>query len=299
MKKLLILGSSGLIGSRVVELLSPDYELITPSSSELDLTVAGNFEKYITNYPKNELIGIPIINFVGFTDVDGAEKQKDDKKGLAFQLNASRPGEIAEWCADMSTRFIHISSEYVFDGTKEDAPYTEQDPPNPLGWYGKTKLQADEWIQESGCDHVILRISMPYRSNFEKKKDLGRVLYERLKNGQPIQAISDSKISPIFVDDLAEKLKAIIEKPEIKGVYNVGPSDFTTPEGFVKMIAKKAGLDDSQVSTISFEDYWKDKVANGAAKRPKNSWLDSKKLANELGIEIKSIESQLKEWLKI
>jgi dTDP-4-dehydrorhamnose reductase len=300
-QKLLILGGSGLVGSRLVELLSSDFELITPSSSEIDLSKAGNFEKFVSD-PANSLIGedLTIINFVAFTNVDGAENEKGDENGLAYRLNAQVPGEIAEWCEDMSHRLIHFSTEYIFDGAKEDSPYTEEDSPNPLGWYGKTKLQGDNWILESiekGANCVILRITMPFRANLEKKGDLARGLYNRLKNGQPIQAISDGKITPLFIDDLVKVIKGVLAKKEMQGIYNIASTDSTTLEEFVRLIADKAGLDQSLIATITFEEYWKEKVENGASKRPKNSWLDSTKIQKELGIELPTVEKEIEAWL--
>lgn len=291
-----------MVGSRVLEILSSDFEIIAPSSSELDLTKAGNFEAYMTD-PSHKLIGgkLTIVNFVAFTNVDGAEKESGDTNGLCYRLNAQLPGEIAEWCHDFGNRFIHISTDYVFDGMK-DSPYTEEDITNPLGWYGATKLQGDEWILESiekGADCLILRIEMPYGSRSPKKKDLAAILLERLKNNQPIQAVDDSHVTPLFIDDFAQILKIIIETQDIVGLYNIAPTDSVTLWQFVGLIAKHAQLNDSIVTTIPFHDYWKDKIASGSAKRPKDSWLDSTKLQAKIGAEyFHSVEENVRQWVK-
>lgn len=291
--RLLILGSSGLVGSRIVELLSSDYELITPSSSEIDLMQKGSFEQYVSNHDLGE---ITVVNLVAYTNVDGAEKEKGDETGSVYRLNAEVPKEIAHWCKEKNSRLIHFSTEYVFDGTK-DVPYTEEDAPNPLGWYGKTKLFGDQFIEKSGCDYVILRITMPFRAQLEKKSDLARTLYNRLKNNQPIQAIADGNISPIFIDEIVKVLKSILGKPEVSGIYNIASSNYTTLEGFVRLIAEKAGFDQNLISTITFDDYWKEKIENGASKRPKNSFLDNSKLQKDLEIELPTVEKEIEEWL--
>ncbi len=300
MQKLLVLGGSGLVGSRVIKLLNPFFDIISPSSKELDLTVAGNFEKYCMEHSML-MVNTPIINFVAYTNVDGAESEKGDENGLVYRLNAQLPSEIAEWCEDAGSRFIHISTDYVFDGEKTESAYTEEDPTNPLGWYGETKLQGEKWALESienGAKGVVLRIEMPYGSNSEIKKDLATILYERLKNGQPIQAVDDAKISPVFIDDLAMILKQVIEQQDVVGMYHVAPTDCVTLRQFVGLIAKHAQLDDSLVTTISFDDYWKDKLASGAAKRPKNSWMDSGKLQARIGTQhFYSLDENIRAWI--
>ncbi len=298
MKKLLVLGASGLVGSRVSELMTEaGYEIFAPSSSELDLTLSGEFEQYSMDHRK-DLVGATVINFVAYTNVDEAEKEQGREDGMVYRLNATAVGEVAEWCREIGERLIHISTEYVFDGTKEESAYLEDDKPNPLGWYGQTKLIGEQLVQADGSNNLILRISMPYGSRSERKKDLGRILLDRLRNGLPIKAVNDAKISPLFVDDLAEVLKKVVENKDIHGIYHVGPADSMTLEQFVRVLAKKVGISETLVSGISFEDYWKEKYSKGAARRPKNSWLNSSKLAGALDLKFNNIEINIQEWLK-
>jgi len=297
MQKILVLGGSGLVGSRVIELLSADFTVIAPTSKELDLTVAGNFKKYCA--AQNDLENSVIINFVAYTNVDGAEKEVDDENGVVYRLNATLPKEIAEWCNDQKVRFIHISTDYVFDGEKDDSAYVEDDKTAPHGWYGKTKFIGEQLIQQSGSDAVILRIEMPYGSRSEKKKDLATILLERLKNSQPIQAVSDAHITPVYIDDLAMILKKIVLQQDVVGLYHVAPTDSVTLEQFVRLIAKHGKLDDSLVTTISFADYWKDKLASGAAKRPQHSWLSSERLQQVIGTEgFHSVDENVAMWVR-
>ena len=118
MKKLLILGGTGLVGSRVVELLSSSYQIFAPESSEVDLTLSGEFEQYYMAHRK-DLVGATVINFVAYTNVDAAEKERGKEDGIVYRLNTIVPGEVASFCKDLGERFIHISTEYVFDGEKE------------------------------------------------------------------------------------------------------------------------------------------------------------------------------------
>src|SRR5687768_229891 len=107
MKKLLILGGSGLIGSRVIELLSTEYHIFAPLSSEMDLTLSGEFEQYCMDHRK-DLVGATVINFVAYTNVDEAEKERGREDGIVYRLNAIVAGEVASWCKDIGERLIHI-----------------------------------------------------------------------------------------------------------------------------------------------------------------------------------------------
>lgn len=297
MQKIFILGGSGLVGSRVIELLSADFEVIAPTSAELDLTIEGNFAKYCREN-RSKLANSTVVNFVAYTNVDGAEKEQGDAQGLVYLLNARLPGEIAEWCKEMDERFIHISTDYVFDGEKSDVAYVEDDKTNPLGWYGKTKLMGEELVQKSESRNVILRIEMPYGSRSEKKKDLATILLERLKNAQPIQAVSDAHITPVYIDDLAMILKKVVVQQDVVGLFHVAPTDSVTLEQLVRLIAKHAQLDDSLVTTISFVDYWKEKLASGVAKRPQDSWLSSAALQKCIGSEhFHTVEENIQTWV--
>lgn len=266
MKKVLILGGSGLVGSRFIELKNPYFQINAPSSPELDILDSQALEKFISLHPVDV-----VINFAAFTNVKEAEKEVGDRQGLVYRLNSESVKRLAAFTRQNNIHLIQLSTEYVFDGKKE-SPYLEEDPTCPINWYGQTKCWAEEFIQEVGGQFSIVRISMPFRSQFLAKKDIARVFLERLQTGQPITAITDSFIAPTFIDDIADALAALIKQQSL-GLFHVVPPKPTTPFLFAKLIAETFKLDSSLIQEIDFTSYTK-KTPNLFIK---NSALSSQK----------------------
>lgn len=271
--KLLIFGGAGLVGSRFLELFGADFELSAPTAEELDLTDADKTRKYIEE--KKPKI---ILNFAAITNVDGAEDEKGDKGGLIYKVNSLAVKDLAEEARDRGIHFVHISTDYVFDGAKAASAYTEEDKPNPINWYGATKHFAEEFIQRAGGSFTIVRIAMPFSSHYEIKKDIARLFLERLQSNQEIKAISDSDISPTFVDDIAGALKILINK-RAQGIYQCVSSTATTPYKFAKLIAQIFRLDGSLIKEISFNEYNQKKKAQLL----RHSWMSNQKFVLGFG----------------
>ena len=270
MKEILVFGGSGLVGSKFIE-LCPDFKVTSPDVSEVDIL------------DKNALIrefeGVNpdlVINFAAYTAVEEAEKQKGDKNGICYRINVIGAQNVASVCRKFNKRLIHISTEYVFDGTKSKSPYTEEDKPNPINWYGQTKYFGEAAVLESGCQSTVVRICMPFSSHYELKKDVARFFLEQLRAGNPITAIEDQKITPTLVDDIAGAIKTVIASGTAD-LYHVSSTSNTSPFEFAKLIAETFGLDASYVKPVSLDEYNKNKTA----KLLKYSWLDSSKFDRE------------------
>lgn len=272
--KVLVFGGQGLIGSRFLEIQS-DFEVIAPTSDELNLLEKDKVEKFLISL-RPEVI----VNFAAYTNVDGVEKEKGDKEGIVYKLNSQVPKDLAEICQKLNKFLVHFSTSYVFDGTK-NLPYKETDQPNPICWYAKTKHYADENITTSGCRYSIIRVEMPYRAHYPLKTDLARFFLEQLKSGKEILAVYDQKITPAFIDDIAQALKKIIESLD-EGIFHIGPVDHTTPYDFAKIIAAEFNLKESLIKPISFKKYHKTRQAP----RVQYSWLDVSKFIDTYGLGI-------------
>lgn len=284
--KILILGGSGLVGSRFYELYNSKFEITAPTHDQLDILNANELSTWV----ENSLADV-VINFTGHTNVDEAEKEKDDLSGMAYKLNVLAVGNLAKICAATQTHVIHISTDYVFDGTK-DSPYIETDKPNPINWYGRTKRLGEEEVLSINMDYTIVRPEMPYSAGFEKKSDIARTFLKMLNESKDINAISDQKITPIFVDTLAHGLAKIVEKKS-RGIYHLVSTDSTTPYDFAVMIAEKFGLNKNLVKSVLFAEYNKTRPA----KRPQNSYLDVSKFETEFGKGIlKTVSESLDEF---
>lgn len=285
--KILVLGGSGLVGSRFIE-LNPDYEIVAPSHSELDLLNIESLKAYLENSDAEI-----ILNFAAFTNVDAAEEEKDNKEGNVYKLNVTLPKTLAQHSSSINKYLIHISTDYIFDGTKS-SPYTEDDTPNPVNWYGKTKMLGEDVVKESGANYLIVRPEMPYSSHFEKKLDIARIFVKMLKEGKEINGVSDQKITPVYVDSLVAGLQKLIEA-RANGIYHLASTDSTTPYDFALLIAEKFNLDKSLVKAVTFADYNQTRPA----KRPQNSYLNVSKFESEFGKGIlTTVRESIEEFAK-
>lgn len=251
MKKVLVLGGSGLVGSRFIELENNLFHLKAPGSAELDILSEDSLKRFISSNSVDV-----VINFAAYTNVKEAQKEVGNKEGMVYRLNSQSVKNLAKISKQNNIHLVQISTEYVFDGKKEDS-YLEEDPTCPINWYGQTKCLGEEFIKEEGGQFTIVRISMPFRSQFAPKKDIARVFLERLKNSQPITAITDSFIAPTFIDDIAGALAVLVSDRSL-GTYHVVPPAPTTPFLFARLIAQTFELDSALIKETSFAEYTKE-----------------------------------------
>lgn len=276
MKKIIVFGGRGMVGSRFLTLQKDNFQINAPSASEVDIL---NKDQLLESIDKSEAEFV--INLAAFTQVEKAEGERGNKEGLVYKLNAIGAKNAAEACKVLDKHLIHISTDYVFDGTKKISPYTEEDKQNPINWYGETKYLGEQFVLESNCKGVIVRISMPYSPFYQLKSDVARFFLDQLKNGNPITAIEDQKITPTLVDSIVNALKVLIEKSSV-GLYHVSATDSVSPLEFAKNIAEVFKLNYSKISSVSFEEYNKLKKA----KLLKYSWLNPTKFEKEFGGQI-------------
>lgn len=275
MKKVLVFGGSGLVGSKFIELNSQTFAIKSPLVIEADILDKDQVRKLAQEFNPDT-----VINFAAYTQVEDAESQKGDKEGSCYLINAIGAGNVAEICKEFDKKLIHISTEYVFDGKKSENSYVEEDKPNPLNWYGQTKYFGEQFILQSGCFAKIIRICMPFSAFYELKKDIARFFLEQLRNGAEITAVNDQKITPTYVADIAYALKVVIEiEADKQDIYHVCSTNFTTPYEFARLIANKFSVDTGLVKPVSFDEYNKGKKA----KLLKNSWLNPAKFVRKFG----------------
>jgi dTDP-4-dehydrorhamnose reductase len=278
--KILGTGLSGLVGSRIVELLSSKYEF---DSSTEDITNRDLISKRV----KGSDASI-VLHLAAKTDVDGCEKDKEKREeGDAWRINVVGTKNIANVCLQTNKKLIYISTDFVFDGEKEDG-YEETDSPNPINWYGKTKYEGEVKIQESGVEFIIARISYPYRARYDLKKDFVRGLIERLRNSQPLTMVTDHIMNPTFVDDIAYALDFLIQKNET-GIFHVVGNQPISPYDAGILISKTLGLPNPKISKTTREEFFK-----GRAPRGFNLYLKNDKI-KRLGINMRSFEEGLRE----
>lgn len=279
--KILVFGGSGLVGSKFCELYQDRLKIDAPSAIKVSILEKDQLFKAVRTL-KPQIV----INLAAFTDVQGAQEQKGKEDELCYQINVLGAKNVAEVCQEINIRLIHISTDYVFDGQKNESPYIEEDKPNPVNWYGQTKFYGEENVKNSGAYFVIVRISMPYVAKYEAKKDVARFFLDELRAGREVNAINDQRITPTLGDDiinaLAEISKSFLVGTNKSNIYHISVTDDTTPFDFAVMIAEAFNLDTGLIKAVSLDEYNSDK----AARLLRYSRLDPTRFIQEHGKNI-------------
>lgn len=259
MSKLKVAGTglTGLVGSRIVELLQNDFDFIPIPFSEMDITNKDAVDRKLFETDFDVF-----LHAAAYTNVDGAENDHD----TAYRLNVSGTKHVFETVTNKQKKFIYISTDFVFDGTH--APASESSTPNPLSVYAKTKYEGEQIVGKNG---MIVRISYPYRAIFDQKKDVVRSIIDLLKSGTRIKGITDQILTYTFIDDIAFSLKHLFTNfsPEI---YHIVGADSQTGYDSIMQICDVFGLDKTKVDQTTYDQFYA-----GRALRPKNGTTISTK----------------------
>ncbi|MBI3069854.1 MAG: SDR family oxidoreductase [Candidatus Levybacteria bacterium] len=282
--KILGTGLSGLVGSRIIELLKERHEF---DSSEVDITDRDK----ITEKIKTSNASI-VLHLAAKTDVDGCEIDKDSKEqGEAWRVNVLGTKNVALACSISNKKLIYISTDFVFDGENSLADgYKEEDRPNPINWYGQTKYGGEKIVQNSNLPWLIVRIAYPYRANFAKG-DFARGIIAKLKRAEKISAITDHIMTPTFIDDIAYALDIIIQR-NVTGIFHLVGSQFISPFEAAVLISNIFNFDKNLIQKTTRGKYFKDR-----AQRPFRLALKNDKI-QQLDIKMRTFEEGLDEIKK-
>ena len=279
-------GLDGLVGSRLVELLSLQFDFVNLSrKSGTDIT---NSEVVMERF--KSCSSHIILHLAAKTDVDGCEDDKSlGEDGEAWRVNVEGTQNIVTAAQKTGKKIIFISTDFVFDGTKNF--FLENDNPNPVNWYGETKLQAEEAILKADLPSIIIRIASPYMSQDSSKKDFVHRIISLLQRGEKISAVTDHTFTPTYIDDIAQALPLFIGK-DLNGIYHLAGSQILSPFDAAILIAQQFGLNKNLISETTRMEFF---TKRDRAFRPRNLALKSDKIA-ELGIKMRSFEEGLREF---
>lgn len=280
--KILGTGLTGLVGSRIVELLRDKYEFENLSrSSGVDISDKNQVLEKIKNSDAQI-----VLHLAGKTNVDECELEKPlGEKGEAWKINVEGTKNVAEACQAEGKKLIYISTDFVFGGEKES--YSEEDVPNPVNWYAQTKYEGEKIVQGLKTPWLITRIAYPYRTDFTKI-DFVRAILGRLREGKSVAALTDHIFTPTFIDDIAFALSALIDSNS-QGIFHVVGSQSLTPFEAVNLIADEFGLDKSKISETTRSEFF-----NNRAPRPFQLALKNDKII-KLGVRMRTFEEGLRE----
>jgi dTDP-4-dehydrorhamnose reductase len=290
MVRILITGSNGLLGQKLVEILShsTNYSLILTSKQErsvfhdenlvyreLDVSDKTRVRKLI-----DELEPDVIVNTAAMTNVDKCETERE----LAWRSNVVSVENLIHSAKLVGARLIHLSTDYIFDG--KSGPYDEFDRPNPISYYGRTKLAGENILRTSEIPYTIVRTMVLYGMGFGVKLNFALWVVKSLSEGSHIRVVDDQVGNPTLVDDLAYALSKIIELGRT-GVYHIAGPDIVSRFDFAKSLASAFDYDTKLISPVKTSEM------KQAAPRPLQSGFITLKAETDLGIKMSGVKQGL------
>ena len=295
-KKLFIIGIGGLTGSKLLETAKDDFEVFGSynfrdpklpftNSINLDISNTGEIEKIIQKIKPDV-----IINTAGINNVDYCEKHHDE----ASKINVFAVKELSKITKKLGIKLVQLSSDSVFDGKKQ-LPYIENDDPNPINYYGKTKLESENFVLENP-ENAVVRASVLYgylssnlsklESSSKKSINFGQWLIDKLVSNGKVRIITDEYSSPVIADDFASSIIHII-KHEANGIFHSAPKLKITRYDFSLNIAKSLELPSDLIEPVSNEELGRN-VTTGF-----NKCLNSEKLVKNFNYKFLTLDESL------
>jgi dTDP-4-dehydrorhamnose reductase len=291
MKTIIVTGSNGLLGQKLTEIILKRecYHLVATSRGqnrfpltkgyeyvEMDVLDTENVKNVVEKYQPHA-----IIHTAAMTNVDTCHI---DKEG-AYALNVTAVKTLVDICEKNNVQLIHLSTDFIFDG--EAGPYAEDAKPNPVSYYGETKLMGEEVVQQSKCDWAILRTILVYGITSDMSRS-NIVLWAKgaLEKNSPINVVNDQFRMPTLAEDLAQACLLAVDK-NAEGIYHISGKDYLNIAQIVNRVADFWSLDKTLITEVSSEGLSQD------AKRPMKTGFVLDKAINELGYQPHSFEEGL------
>jgi dTDP-4-dehydrorhamnose reductase len=271
--KLMITGHAGLLGSKI--LAQSGFQ--TYPDRRIDIT-----KPEIVRYIEKVTPDI-VIHCAAFTNVDLCETRREK----AWLTNVTGTENVVTACTAIHAKVVYISTDFVFDGTGR--MYTEEDSPNPINYYGKTKLEGEKIVQEMD-DYIIVRTSVLY--GWHHPLNFVTWVLNELQNEKNIRIVTDQYTCPTLADNLAEVVLELCEK-DVTGLYHVTGTERISRYDFAKKIADVFGLDASFMTPVKSEDLAQ------KAPRPKDSSLSTQKIKAIIDTPLLSVKEGLQEMKKV
>jgi dTDP-4-dehydrorhamnose reductase len=304
--RVLITGSNGLLGQKLVKIFSPDHQ-----TTGIDLQIESSIPEENFTYQTLSILQVEklkelfssfkpevVINTAAYTDVDGCEENKE----LAWETNVEGVKNLADLCRIMNAKLVQLSTDYIFNG--EEGPYSEDDTPNPVGYYGLTKLESEKSIlsefviktQNRGSagkekiDFLIVRTNVLYGKGENLRPNFVLWLIQKLSSKEKVRIVTDQYNNPTLADNLASAIKEAIEKG-LSGILNIAGSEYLSRYDFALKVARKFNFDQNLISPAKTSEL------KQKAPRPRKGGLKIDKAKKLLTTELLDIEKGL-EYVK-
>ncbi len=274
--KILLTGRNGQVGWELERALAPLGEVVATDRSTLDLAREDQIRSVVRAVKPDV-----ILNAAAYTAVDKAESEPE----LAMRINGFAPGVLAEEAKRLGALLVHYSTDYVFDG-KKATPYVEEDEPNPLNVYGRTKLEGERAVRAAGSRHLILRTSWVYAA---RGRNFFLAIAAKVRASERLRVVDDQTGVPTPAALLAASSAAILRRaePDASGnLYHLVPAGWTTWCGFARAIVAALGLE-AEVEAIASDQY------PTRAVRPRHTVLDNRRVGATFGLVLPAWQTPL------
>ncbi len=273
--KILVTGASGLLGLNLSLMEIGAHSIVGVDRSKLadtpfEIIKADLLDPEVEHHILDTVKPDAVIHTAALANLEACEEQPE----TARQLNAQLPGELADACARRGIHMIHVSTDAVFDGTK-DGVYTEEDAPNPQGIYAQTKLEGERNVLSANPGALVVRVNF-FGWSLSGTRSLPEFFINNLSAGKKAQGFTDVFFCPLFVGDLAEILIKILAQG-LSGIYHVVGSESLSKHDFGIAVARQFGLDERLIEAVSVEE------STLIARRSHNLRLSIHKLSTALG----------------
>lgn len=256
--RVLVTGAKGMLGSALLPCLEAEHEVVGVDLQDFDISQEAAVEKAF-----RDLRPEFVLHLAAYTDVDGCEANPQ----MAQEVNTRGTRNVARSCADIGTVLLYVSTDYIFDGSLE-RPYREDDVPNPLSVYGRSKLGGEQHVQSLLARHFIVRSSWLYGP---RGKNFVATILKITRERDELRVVSDQRGSPTYTQHLALKLAQMLSVQSY-GIYHVtGAGDCSWFE-FAQTILKLGGVERVRVVPVSTREFGR------MAPRPANSVLENRRL---------------------
>jgi dTDP-4-dehydrorhamnose reductase len=282
MSRILVIGAKGMLGRDLMKELRlsfPDDEVLGWDIDEIDIR---REQETVTKIERVQ--PAIVINLAGYTDVDGCESNEQE----AFAVNADGMRHVALGVRRCGAKVIYLSTDYVFDGEK-GAPYLEDDPPNPLNIYGRSKWKGEQSVLKLAGDGLIIRTQWLYG---RYGRNFVTAILRQAKEKKVLSIVNDQIGSPTYTVDLSRAISLLIRK-KASGIFHVTNSDFCSWYDFGQATLRLSGVEEVEVLSISSREL------DRKAARPSYSVFSTEKFKQEIGIKLRPWSEALKDFLSL
>ena len=274
---MLIVGSRGMLGTELMDAAGRDRECVGVDIEEVDIGDREACVRLIREYGPSV-----VINAAAYTNVDGCETNRED----AFRVNAEGVENLAIGCRETGALLAHVSTDYVFDGTKR-TPYTEEDEPNPRSIYGKSKVDGERRLQKHLQHCLIIRTAWLYGRH---GRNFIRSILDMAESGKPLKVVDDQWGAPTYTVDLARAILALVDAGA-GGVFHLSNSGSCNWWQVAKKALEIKGYDGVEIAPIATAEM------NRPAERPLYSVFSCERFSTTVGWEMRMWDVALEDYI--